>query len=142
MDAADGEIVELKMRNDIKKELCVDTIKQLNTRYGNLPGTILRSDCGSQYTSATFRADLEKMAMIQSLSGTGCYYDNARIENFFATLKEEKLYRIPTIEMIHNGVRTVIFRCIFVCFNRIRMHISNKYGLSPSLLREFRQSLT
>ena len=122
--------------------MVIDTLKQLKARYGNLPGTILHSDRGSQYTSAAFRVELEKMGIVQSLSGTGRCYGNARIESFFATLKKEKLYRIPTTEMTRDEVRTVIFRYIFVYYNRIRIHTSNEYGLPPSLLREYRQSLT
>ena len=80
--------------------------------------------------------------MVQSLSGTGRCYDNERMESFFATLKKEKLYRIPTTEMSRNDVRTVIFRYIFVCYNRIRLHTSNDHGLPPLLLREYRQSST
>ena len=142
LDAAEGEIVALEMRDDMKKELCIDTLKQLKARYGNLPGTILHSDRGSQYTSAAFKAELEKMGMIQSLSGAGRCYDNARMESFFATLKKEKLYRIPTTEMTRDEVKTVIFRYIFVYYNRIRIHTSNEYGLPPTLLREYRQSMT
>ena len=142
MDAADGEIVALEMHDDMKKELCIDTLKQLKARYGNLPGTILHSDRGSQYTSAAFRAELEKMGMVQSLSGAGRCYDNSRMESFFVTLKKEKLYRIPTTEMTRDEVRTVIFRYIFVYYNRIRIHTSNEYGLPPSLLREYRQLMT
>ena len=82
------------------------------------------------------------MGMVQSLSGAGRCYDNARMESFFATLKKEKLYRIPTTEMTRDEVRTVIFRYIFVYYNRIRIHTSNEYGLPPSLLREYRQSMT
>lgn len=71
------------------------------------------------------------MGMLQSLSGTSRCYDNARTESFFATLREEKLYRIPTTEMTIDEVRTVIFRYIFVYYNRIRIHTSNENGLSP-----------
>ena len=64
------------------------------------------------------------------------------MENFFATLKKEKHYSLPTTEITHDKVRTVIFRYIFAYYNRIRIYTSNKYGLPPSLLREHRQSLS
>ena len=88
MDCFNGEIVALEMRENMKKELCVDTVKQL----GKLNGVILHSDRGSQYTSEAFREELKKQGITQSLSGTGHCYDNARMESFFATLKKEKLY--------------------------------------------------
>lgn len=63
-------IFALEMRDNMKKELCIDTIKQL----GKLHNCILHSDRGSQYTSDAFRSELKKQGLIQSLSGTGhCY---------------------------------------------------------------------
>ncbi len=110
MDCFNGEIVALEMRENMKKELCVDTLQQLKTSYGKrLSGAILHSDRGSQYTSGAFRKKLRNMGMIQSLSGVHHCYDNARMESFFATLKKEKLYRIPTHRMTRDEVRTVIF---------------------------------
>ena len=47
MDCFNGEIVALEMRENMKKELCIDTIRQL----GKLNNVILHSDRGSQYTS-------------------------------------------------------------------------------------------
>ena len=72
---------------------------QLKQRCGNLQGVVLHSDRGSQYTSEAYRKLLKNCGIIQSLSGTGHCYDNARMESFFATLKKEKLYQIPTYRM-------------------------------------------
>ena len=110
LDCFNGEIVALEMRENMKKELCVDTLQQLKTSYGKrLSGAILHSDRGSQNTSGAFRKKLRNMGMIQSLSSVHHCYDNARMERFFATLKKEKLYRIPTHRMTRDEVRTVIF---------------------------------
>ena len=94
MDCFSGEIVALEMRDNMKKELCIDTVRQLKANCPNLKGAILHSDRGSQYTSEAFREELKKNGMIQSLSGTGHCFDNARMESFFATLKKEKIYQI------------------------------------------------
>ena len=50
LDCFNGEIVALEMRDNMKKELCIDTIKQLRDKYGKLDGAILHSDRGCQYT--------------------------------------------------------------------------------------------
>ncbi len=50
LDCFNGEIVELVIRDNMKKELCIDTVKQLTEKYGRLEGTILHSDSGCQYT--------------------------------------------------------------------------------------------
>ena len=51
MDCFNGEILAVEMRDNMKKELCIDTVKQLKQRYCNLQGVLLHSDRGSQYTS-------------------------------------------------------------------------------------------
>ena len=132
MDCFNGEIIALQMRENMKKELCVDTIKQL----GRLKGAILHSDRGSQYTSEAFRAKLMKNGIVQSLSGTGHCYDNARMESFFATLKKEKLYQLPTYKMTREEVKRVIFRYIFGYYNTQRITSFNPGGLPPAAYRK------
>ena len=38
MDCYNGEILTVEMRDNMKKELCMDTVHQLKQRYGNLQG--------------------------------------------------------------------------------------------------------
>lgn len=83
MDCFSGEIVALEMRDNRKKELCIDTVRQLERLYPSLSGAVFHSDRGSQYTSLAFRSELSRCGMIQSLSGTGHCFDNARMERFF-----------------------------------------------------------
>ena len=136
MDCFNGEIIALEMRDNMKKELCIDTVMQLKERYHNLKNVILHSDRGSQYTSEAYREVLKKSDIIQSLSGTGHCYDNARMESFFATLKKEKLYRIPTYRMKKEDVKRIIFRYIFIYYNRERLYTGNPDCLSPARYRE------
>ena len=95
LDCFSGEILAFPMRDNMKKKLRIDTVRQLQAQYGKLlQGVILHSDRGSQYTSEAFQEELRTLGMIQSLSGTGHCFDNARMESFFATLKKEKIYQI------------------------------------------------
>ena len=135
LDCFNGEIIALEMRDNMKKELCIDTVKQLREKYGRLDGTILHSDRGCQYTSYAFRRELVTNGLIQSLSGTAHCFDNARMESFFATLKKEKLYQIPTYRMKREEVKTVIFRYIFGYYNTHRINSFNAGGLPPVALR-------
>lgn len=134
-----GEIVALEMHDNMKKELRIDTIKQLCEKYGRLEGTILHSDRGCQYTSYAFRSTLVSSGLIQSLSGTAHCYDNARMESFFAALKKEKLYQLPTYRMKREEAKTVIFRYIFGYYNAQRINSFNEGGLPPVALRTLRQ---
>ena len=118
MDCFSGEIVALEMRDNMKKELCIDTVRQLKANCPNLKGAILHSDRGSQYTSEAFREELKKNGMIQSLSGTGHCFDNARMESFFATLKKEKTYQIAAYKLTREQVKSIVipFSKSFVLF--------------------------
>ena len=112
-DCYNGEILALEMRSNMKKEL----------------------DRGSQYTSEAFRDTLKSYGMIQSLSSTGKCFDNSRMESCFATLKKEKLYKIPTYRMTRNQVKTVIYRYIFGYYNTRRINGFNPGGWPPVVYR-------
>ena len=134
MDCFNGEIISLVMRSNMRKELCIDTFNAAAKRFP-LNGAILHSDRGSQYTSEAFREKLSNAGVLQSLSGVNHCFDNARMENFFATLKKELLYRIPTYKMKMDEVKAIIFRYVFVYYNRIKIYTSNPDGLPPAAYR-------
>ena len=134
MDCFNGEILSLVMRSNMCKELCIDTFNAAAKRFP-LNGAILHSDCGSQYTSEAFREELNKAGVLQSLSGVNRCFDNARMESFFATLKKELLYRIPTYKMKMEEVKVIVFRYVFIYYNRIRIYTSNPDGLTPAAYR-------
>lgn len=134
MDCFNGEILSLVIRSNMRKELCIDTFNAAVKRFP-LSGAILHSDRGSQYTSEAFREKLSNAGVLQSLSGVNHCFDNARMESFFATLKKELLYRIPTYKMKMDEVKAIIFRYVFVYYNRIRIYTSNPDGLPPAAYR-------
>lgn len=105
----------------MRKELCVNTLKAVAYQYP-VRGATLHSDRRSQYTSEAFKKKLSKYSMLQSLSGVAHCYDNARMESFFATLKKELLYRIPTYRMPMAEVKSIIFRYVFIYYNRKRVY--------------------
>lgn len=72
LDCFDGSILSLLMRDNMKKELCIDTVKAAAQRYPQIQGAIYHSDRGSQYTSEEFRETLKSLGMTQSLSGVDC----------------------------------------------------------------------
>lgn len=130
LDCFNGEIVGLSMDNNMRKELCIQAFESA-CKSQRARGMILHSDRGSQYTSHSYRESLTKYGAVQSMSGTGKCYDNARMESFFATLKKEKLYRMRTERFPMAHVKSVIFRYIMVYYNRYRVYTSNPAGLPP-----------
>lgn len=135
MDCFNGEIIALQMRDNMRKELCVDILKAACDRFP-VRGAIIYSDRGSQYTNEAFRKAVKSAGLCQSLSSVDCCYDNARMESFFVTLKKELLYRIPTTKLKMEDVKRIIFRYIFTYYNKVRIYTSNPGGVSPTTYRQ------
>lgn len=93
------------------------------------PGLIFHSDRGCQYTSHAFRNRLSMAGIQQSMSRSGCCYDNAAAESFFHSLKVEWLHGHDVRD--RETVRTEVFRYIEGYYNRCRRHSSIGY-LSPA----------
>lgn len=135
LDCFNGEVVGMALDDNMRKELCIQAFENA-CKARNARGMIFHSDRGSQFTSQAFRESLAKRGAIQSMSGTGRCYDNARMESFFATLKKEKLYKIRTERYPMAYVKSVIFRYIMVYYNRKRIYTSNPGGWPPAVYRE------
>ena len=114
MDCFSGEIVALEMRDNRKKELCIDTVRQLGRLYPSLSGAVFHSDRGSQYTSLAFRSELSRCGMIQSLSGTGHCFDNARMEFFCHAQKKRRSTRSRHTKLPREQVKNDHFFAIFL----------------------------
>ena len=140
MDCFNGEIVGIAMDDNMRKELCIEAFENA-CRARKARGMIYHSDRGSQFTSHAFRKSLAKHGAVQSMSGTGRCYDNARMESFFATLKKEKLYKIRTEHYSMAYIKSVIFRYIMVYYNRRRIYTTNPGGWPPAIYRERMLSL-
>lgn len=140
LDCYNGEIVGLAMDDNMKKGLCIEAFESA-CQSQSASGMILHSDRGSQFTSAAFRSALSRHGAIQSMSGTGRCYDNARMESFFATLKKEKLYKIQTEQIPMAQVKSIVFRYIMTYYNRIRIYTGNPGGLPPAMYRQAARGL-
>lgn len=57
------------------------------------PGLIFHTDQGANYRSRSFSDYLNLRAVTQSFSKPGVPYDNSVMETFFASMKQEELYR-------------------------------------------------
>jgi transposase InsO family protein len=57
------------------------------------PGLLHHADRGSQYCSDEYRALLEQSGMTVSRSGKGNCYDNAPMESFRGTLKNQLIQK-------------------------------------------------
>ena len=58
-------------------------------RGGAVPGVIMHTDQGSEYTAAYFRAACQRLSISQSMGRPGSALDNAVIESWHSTLEFE-----------------------------------------------------
>ena len=91
-DLFNGEIVGYALGSRITKELVITSLLMAVKRKQPPPGLINHSDRGSQYCSQEYRKLLDRFNMKASMSRKGCCYDNAPIESFWGTMKNELIY--------------------------------------------------
>lgn len=91
-------------------------------------GLIHHSDRGSQYASAEYRQALASRGIQCSMSRKGNCWDNAVVESFFSSLKQERVY--TTHFATRHQARAELFEYIEVFYNRKRRHSSLGY-MSP-----------
>ena len=138
IDCFSGDIVELETRGNMRKEFGTATLEQLKSLCNvNLSGSIVHSDRGSQNTSEAFREKLQKMGLRQSLSGSERCFDNVRMDSFFATLKKEIIYRLAAHRRTREEVKSIVFRYVFVYYNRLKIYTGNSRGLPPARYRQW-----
>lgn len=97
------------MDGNMRAELCKQALEN-TCRNNPTDGAIVHSDRGDPFTSRTFRVALQRPRLIQSMSGAGRCYGNVRKEGFFATLKNEKFYRMDTAKLSQDTARSAVFR--------------------------------
>ena len=86
---------------------------------------MLHSDQGSQYTSKEFTEYCESLGITQSMSKAGYPYDNAPMERYFNTLKNDLIYQ----HYYHSEkeLYTAIEEFAYVQYNYVRPHSYNNY---------------
>ena len=135
MDCFGGEIISLAMDGNMKKELCIRAAKEAHMLRKPKLGFRFHSDAGSQDTSLKYRAELGKMRAVQSMGDVGRCYDKCRMDSFFATLKEEKLYQLDMTKMTMEEVKNEVWRFVQY-YNRTRVCTFNEGGYPPVVYRE------
>jgi transposase InsO family protein len=135
IDCATRKIVGWAMDDNYKTPLITAAIK-MAARNVHLPeGAVFHSDRGSNYTSAEFAGELEKLGIRQSVGRTGICYDNALAESFNGTLKVELVYR--TVYPDREKAREDIARWIELRYNRTRLHSGLGYRTPQEVLDEY-----
>ena len=129
IDLASRRVVGYSMPDHLRTELVADALNMACDRRRPPAGVIFHADRGCQYTSGVYAALARERGLRLSFSRTGQCWDNSVAESFFATLKDELIYRRawPT----RQAARAAIFEFIEIFYNRHRLHSSLGY-LSPA----------
>jgi transposase InsO family protein len=125
MDLFSRRILGWELRDYMSKELVIEAFRKTVSQYQITTDTIFHSDRGVQFTAEEFRSLLEELGFRQSMSGRGNCYDNAPMESFFHTLKNELV--ITRKYESKYLTRIAIFEYIELYYNKRRLHSSLKY---------------
>jgi putative transposase len=129
LDASSRKIVGWAMSEHHDAELVQEALHMALLQRQPGAGLVHHSDRGSEYASTSYQMLLREQNIQVSMSKKGDCYDNAMIESFWATVKEEGIGE--TIFSTRNEAKMVIFEYIEVYYNRKRRHSSLGY-LSPA----------
>jgi len=118
------------------QELAISALNMAIRHQRPAPGLIHHSDRGSQHCAKAYRAILQKNGLVASMSRKGNCYDNAPIESFWGSLKNEMVQhqRFET----RAQAESAILEYIEIFYNRQRRHSRIGY-LAPAV---FAQSFT
>lgn len=128
-DLFNGEIVGYALGSRITTDLAIQSLAMAVARKKPQPGLVHHSDRGKQYCSQDYQNLLNQFHMKASMSRKGNCYDNAPMESFWGTLKNELVYhrRYAT----RNQAIREITEYIEVFYNRQRIQARLGY-LSPA----------
>ena len=91
IDLCSRKIVGWSMSSRMKAQLVCDALQMAIWRRRPAAGLIHHSDRGSQYASKAFRRLLKAHHIEGSMSRKGDCWDNAVVESFFGSLKQERV---------------------------------------------------
>lgn len=132
IDLCGREVIATLNSDKINAELAKNTLKMALNRRKPRKGVVLHSDQGSQYTSEEFTLYCEKNHVQQSMSKAGCPYDNAVMERYYNTLKNE-FYNLYTFSS-NESLDKALYEFAYIKYNHIRPHSTNN-GLPPYVAR-------
>lgn len=136
-DLCTRKIVGWKMDVHLSAELVCDALLDAIRKECPGPQLIHHSDQGVQYACEAYRDLMDRHHMTCSMSRVGNCYDNAAMESFWATYKQELVYPEHFDSKTPEEVKLATFKYIELYYNRTRKHSALGYK-SPE---QYHQSL-
>jgi transposase InsO family protein len=134
LDLFSRKVVGWSMDVTMGKELVIHALTMALKARQPQQGLLHYADRGSQYASVAYQELLREQQITCSMSRKGNCYDNAAMESFFATLKQELAYQREYAS--RQQAKQDIFEYMEVWYNRRRRHSALGY-VSP---QEFESS--
>lgn len=137
IDLFSRKVVGWSMSSRMKAELVCDALKMAIWRRRPKAGLIHHSDRGSQYASQSFRQLLKAHEVEGSMSRKGDCWDNAVVESFFGSLKQERVqWRSYQTRW---QAQQDILQYISVFYNGYRLHSTLDYVSPNEYERQFNE---
>ena len=128
LDLYSRAVVGWSMSDCCDEALAENALNMAVARRCPKAGFLHHSDRGCQYTSQAYRTRLEQVGAVVSMSRKGNCWDNAAMESFFGSLKEECVGN--QLYSSHEQARQALFEYLEMYYNRQRRHSTLGY-VSP-----------
>jgi len=128
LDLYSRRVVGWGMSGRLGAELVKDALRQALGKREVRKGLMHHSDRDGLYSSSTYQGLLSDNAMVCSMSRKGNCYDNACVESFFGSLKNEMVAFERFASREEAALR--IYEWIEIYYNRVRRHSTLGY-VSP-----------
>ena len=133
IDLFNGEIISYTIKERPTYDLVEEMINNALCRLGKDDKLIIHSDRGWHYQMQPYQQTLKNNGIIQSMSRKGSCIDNAVIESFFGTLKQEIFYEQTKFTSLEELKTTIDEYIHYYNYDRIKTKLK---GLSPVKFKE------
>ena len=126
LDLYSRQVVGWGMSSRLNPALVTTALHQAVAKRDLKPGLLHHSDRDSRYSCDSYQWLLSENGMVCSMSRKGNCYDNACVESFFSSLKNEYVHFERFRSRYEAKIK--IFEWIEVFYNRIRRHSTLGYA--------------